>query len=188
MAALHLILLNLIYDISCTAIPWDNVDEEFEERPRQWNANGIGSFMLWMGPVSSVFDIATYLLMFFVICPAICGGAYSILDPAGKALFVSVFQTGWFIESMWSQTLVIHMIRTEKIPFLQSRASWQLSLLSLLGIAFLTVIPYTDIGTHIGLHALPAYYFAWLAVLVLGYMVLATVVKKLYIHRYHELL
>jgi Mg2+-importing ATPase len=188
MAALHLILLNLIYDISCTAIPWDNVDEEFEAKPRQWNANGIGSFMLWMGPVSSVFDIATYLLMFFVICPPICGGTYGVLDASGKALFISLFQTGWFIESMWSQTLVIHMIRTAKIPFLQSRASWQLSLLSLLGIAFLTIIPYTDIGTQIGLHALPAYYFAWLAALVLGYMSLATIVKKLYIHHYHELL
>jgi Mg2+-importing ATPase len=74
--------------------------------------------MLWMGPVSSVFDVATYLLMFFVICPAFCGGSYATLDAAGKLLFISLFQSGWFVESMWSQTLVIHMIRTPKIPFM----------------------------------------------------------------------
>ena len=188
MAAVHLILLNLIYDISCTAIPWDHVDEEFLASPRKWDAGGIGTFMLWMGPVSSVFDVATYLLMFFVICPAFCGGSYGTLDAAGKVLFVSLFQSGWFVESMWSQTLVIHMIRTPKIPFVQSRASWQLTVLSFSGIFFLTAIPYTAVGRQLGLHALPAVYFAWLALLIICYMVLATVVKKIYIHHFHELL
>ena len=188
MAAVHLILLNLIYDISCTAIPWDHVDEEFLTVPRKWNAEGIGSFMLWMGPVSSIFDVATYLLMFFVICPAFCGGSYAGLDAAGKLLFISLFQSGWFVESMWSQTLVIHMIRTPKIPFMESRASWQLTSISFAGILFLTAIPYTHLGTEIGLHALPPIYFAWLALLIFCYMALATIVKKLYIHHYHELL
>lgn len=188
MAALHLILLNLIYDISCTAIPWDNVDEEFLRMPRKWNAKGIGSFMLWLGPVSSIFDIATYLLMFFVICPVVCHGDYGTLDFAGRLLFASVFQTGWFIESMWSQTLVIHMIRTPKIPFIQSHASWQLTTVSFLSIAFLTMIPYSPIGQQIGLHALPINYFGYLAVIIIAYMLLETIVKKRYIYHYHELL
>jgi len=188
MAALHLILLNLIYDISCTAIPWDHVDSEFLQKPRNWDASGIGRFMIWMGPVSSIFDVATYLLMFFVICPQVCGGSYASLDAAGKLLFISVFQSGWFVESMWSQTLVIHMIRTPKIPFLQSRASWQVTSITFAGILALTMIPFTGIGAKIGLHPLPADYFRWLACIILCYMTLATLMKKLYVRRYHELL
>lgn len=188
MASIHLILLNLIYDISCTAIPWDNVDAEFLRQPRKWDASSITRFMVWIGPTSSVFDIATYLLMFFVICPAVCGGAYHTLGAAGQALFVSVFQAGWFVESMWSQTLVIHMIRTPKIPFVQSCASRPVLALSFTGIAVLTAIPFTPLGAAIGLHALPPVYFAWLAGIVLGYMTLATVMKRAYLRKYGQLL
>lgn len=188
MASIHLILLNLIYDISCTAIPWDNVDAEFLRQPRKWDASSITRFMVWIGPTSSVFDIATYLLMYFVLCPAVCGGTYHALGAAGRALFVSVFQAGWFVESMWSQTLVIHMIRTPKIPFVQSCASRPVLALSFTGIAVLTSIPFTPLGTAIGLHALPPVYFAWLAGIILGYMTLATVMKKAYLRRYGQLL
>lgn len=190
MASIHLILLNLIYDISCTAISWDNVDKEYLSVPRKWNASGISRFMLWIGPTSSVFDIACYLLMYFVICPMFTGGlVYSQLtDPSTKALYIALFQTGWFVESMWSQTLVIHMIRTPKIPFVQSRASAPVTFLTFAGIAVVTLIPFTPIGTALELTALPGIYFAWLAAIVAGYMLLATVVKKLYVRRYGELL
>lgn len=190
MASIHLILLNLIYDISCTAISWDNVDKEYLSVPRRWNASGISRFMLWIGPTSSVFDIACYLLMYFVICPMFTGGlTYSQLtDPSLKALYIALFQTGWFVESMWSQTLVIHMIRTPKIPFVQSRASAPVTFLTFAGIAVVTLIPFTPLGTALELTALPGVYFAWLAAIVAGYMLLATVVKKLYVRRYGELL
>ena len=109
--------------------------------------------MLWMGPTSSVFDIVTYLLMYFVVCPSLCGGLlyHQITDVSVQALFIAVFQAGWFVESMWSQSLVIHMIRTPKIPFIQSRASAPLTLLSFAGIAVLTAIPFTPFGQSIGL-------------------------------------
>lgn len=190
MASIHLILLNLIYDISCTAISWDNVDKEYLSVPRRWNASGISRFMLWIGPTSSVFDIACYLLMYFVICPMFTGGlTYSQLtDPSMKALYIALFQTGWFVESMWSQTLVIHMIRTPKIPFVQSRASVPVTFLTFAGIAVVTLIPFTPLGAALELTALPGVYFAWLAAIVAGYMLLATVVKKLYVRRYGELL
>lgn len=190
MASLHLILLNLIYDISCTAISWDNVDRDYISVPRKWNASGISRFMLWIGPTSSVFDIACYLLMYFVICPAFTGGLlYSQLaDPAQKALYIALFQTGWFVESMWSQTLVIHMIRTPKIPFVQSRASAPVTLLTFAGILIVTIIPFTPLAPALGLVALPAVYFAWLAAIVAGYMLLATAVKKFYVRRFGELL
>ena len=190
MTAIQLIFLNLIYDLSCTAIPWDNVDAEFLKKPRKWDASSVGRFMIWMGPTSSVFDILTYLLMYFVICPAVCGGRlfHQLGGSAAQALYISTFRAGWFIESMWSQALVIHMIRTPKIPFLQSRASAPVTLLTAAGIAVLTVIPFTPLGAALGLAPLPEIYFAWLALLVVGYMTLATAVKKIYVRRYGELL
>lgn len=190
MESLHLILLNLIYDMTCIAVPWDNVDKEFIEKPTIWEADGIKSFMLWMGPVSSIFDIATYLLMYFVICPAMTGGVtYTHLtDPAMKLLYISVFQSGWFIESMWSQSLVIHMIRTAKIPFIQSRASLPVIIATTTGILALTIIPFTFIGKDIGLTALPPVYFMYLAMIIAAYMVLAYFQKLGYIKRYGKLL
>ena len=190
MMSIHLILLNLIYDLSCTAIPWDNVDKEYLKIPRKWDASSVGKFMVWMGPTSSVFDITTYLLMYFIIAPAMCGGLHfhQITDPAVQAYFIAIFQAGWFVESMWSQSLVIHMIRTPKIPFVQSHASWSVTLLSFAGIASLTIIPFTGFGQSIGLAALPPVYFAWLALTIFLYMVLTTVVKKSFVRRYGELL
>ena len=190
MASLQLILLNLIYDISCTAISWDHVDREYISQPRKWNASGISRFMLWLGPTSSVFDIACYLLMYFILCPAFTGGLlYSQLtDPARQALYIALFQTGWFVESMWSQTLVIHMIRTPKLPFIQSRASAPVTALTFAGILIVTILPFTPLASALGLVALPAIYFVWLAAIVAGYMLLVTAVKKLYIRRFGELL
>ena len=190
MASIHLILLNLIYDVSCTAMSWDNVDAEYLRSPRKWDAAGISRFMLRIGPTSSVFDIATFLLMYFVICPAFTGGELytRLTDPASRALYVSIFQTGWFVESMWSQALVIHMLRTPKLPFVQSRAAAPVTLLTLAGSCAVTVIPFTPLGTALGFTALPAAYFLWLAAIVAGYMLLATAVKKSYVRRYGELL
>ena len=133
---------------------------------------------------------ATFLLMYFVICPAFTGGELytSLADPASRALYVSIFQTGWFVESMWSQALVIHMLRTPKLPFVQSRAAAPVTLLTLAGSCAVTVIPFTPLGTALGFTALPAAYFLWLAAIVAGYMLLATAVKKSYVRRYSELL
>ena len=190
MEALHLILLNLIYDISCIAIPWDNVDEDYLKVPRKWDATSIKNFMLIIGPTSSVFDITTFFLMFFVISPMVVGGQQfsQLTNPQDIALFIAVFQSGWFIESMWSQTLVIHMIRTPKIPFIQSRASASLTLLTFAAIGILTIIPFTSFGLSIGLAPVPGIYFAWLAVTILAYMILATIAKHYFIRKYGELL
>jgi len=190
MLPIQLLLLNLIYDISCITLPWDNVDKDYLAAPRKWDASSISRFMLWIGPTSSVFDITTYLLMYFIICPMACGGLlyHQITDPSVKMLYIGLFQAGWFVESMWSQTLVIHMIRTPKLPFIQSRASASVTLLTATGIAVLTIIPFTGLGAAIGLAALPPIYFAWLAGTILLYMALATVFKKLFIMRYGELL
>ena len=198
MMSVHLIFLNLIYDLSCTAIPWDNVDEEFLAVPRRWDASSVGNFMLWIGPTSSIFDWTTYSFLYFILCPRFVshGVLYNDLVThfsgaelaALQANYIAMFQAGWFVESMWSQTLVIHMIRTPKIPFIQSHASAPLTLLSFAGIAVLTVIPFTGFGRMLGFVALPAAYFAYLIPCILLYMVLATVIKKAYVRHYGELL
>jgi len=190
MAALQLILLNMLYDFSCVAIPWDNVDAEFLRAPRNWNAGSITRFMLWLGPASSLFDIATYLLMYFFICPMFTGGLlyHQLTSPVQQAIYMALFQTGWFVESMWSQTLVIHMIRTPKLPFLESRASLPVIILTLTGSLVVTLLPFTPVASALGLTALPAFYFPWLALIILGYMLTATLVKKIYVKKYGELL
>lgn len=193
MLSIQLILLNLIYDLSCSAIPWDNVDEEFLKIPRKWDSSSMGRFMLWIGPISSIFDITTYAVLYFLICPVfVTSGVLfnNIPDSniAMKSLYIALFQTGWFVESMWTQTLVIHMIRTPKIPFLQSRASAILTFLTCGGIAFLSFLPYTKFGLKIGLTKLPMIFWPFLIITVLLYMILITVVKKKYIKCYGELL
>ena len=109
-----------------------------------------------------------------------------LTDPAAQALYVALFQTGWFVESMWTQTLVIHMLRTEKLPFVQSRASVPVALLSLAGIALVTAIPFTPLAAPWKWPPLPPVYFLLLGILVAGYMLLVTAVKKLYVRRYGQ--
>ena len=188
MTALQLILLNLVYDLSCTAISWDNVDEEYLRKPCRWDAGGVARFMAWNGPVSSLFDLLTFALMYFVFCPASAGGKLytQLTDPAARELWAALFQTGWFVASMWTQTLVIHMVRTAKVPLLQSRASASLTGLTLAGMAVVTVLPFTPLAEGLGLTALPAGYFAALAGIVAGYILLESLAKKLYLRRYHS--
>ncbi|MEI5988869.1 magnesium-translocating P-type ATPase [Enterococcus termitis] len=188
MLPLQLLFLNLIYDISCMSIPWDHVDNEYLEQPKKWDASKIGSFMTWLGPTSSIFDITTYLLMYFIICPQLVGGNYHDLAPAQQATFIAIFHAGWFVESLWSQTLVIHTLRTPKVPFLQSRASFILTTITSLGIAVGTILPFTGFGQSLGLAELPLNYFAWLALTIVSYLLLVMIVKKIYVNRFGELL
>jgi len=188
MLPLQMLFLNLIYDISCISLPWDNMDEEFLEKPRAWSADTISSFMIWLGPTSSIFDITTYLLLFYVICPQVVGGSFHSLDASNQALFIAVFHAGWFVESLWTQTLVIHALRTPKVPFLQSRASFIVTTITLLGILVGTVLPYTAFGANLGMEPLPVNFYGWLALTVAAYIALVTIIKNIYIKRYGELL
>jgi len=190
MLPLQILVLNLIYDVSCITIPWDNVDVAYLKKPRKWDASSITRFMIWIGPTSSIFDITTYLALFFVLCPMVFGGVpYGELSASQQVSFQALFHAGWFIESLWSQTLVIHMIRTPRLPFIQSRASWQLTFLTSMGILVGTVIPYTSLGTLLKMQMLPPMtYFPFLLLTILCYMVVVTVLKKLFVRRYGELL
>ncbi|MEX1827994.1 magnesium-translocating P-type ATPase [Luteibacter sp. CQ10] len=171
MLPLQILVQNLLYDLSQLSIPFDRMDEEYLRKPRKWDAGDIGRFMVWIGPVSSVFDITTFWLMWHVF------GANDVAHQ-------SLFQSGWFIEGLLSQTLVVHMIRTRRIPFLRSMAS--APVLALTGTIMVVgmLLPFSPLGAHIGMVPLPGMYFAWLALTLVCYCVLTQVVKTIYIRRY----
>lgn len=188
MTAVQLLLLNLIYDLTCTAVPWDNVDDEAIARPRRWDTASVRRFMVAFGPLSSVFDILTFAGLFWAVCPAVAGGAWGALDAAGQALFVGTFQAGWFVESMLTQTLVVHLIRTEKTPFIGSRAAWPLCALGASGIAVACALPFTAMGAALDFCALPGAFWALLAVMVAGYAAVVCLAKRRYLRRNDSLL
>jgi len=185
MMPIHILVNNLLYDMSQSTIPFDSVDKEYLMVPRKWDASDLSRFMIFIGPISSIFDITTYLLMFFIIGPMVFGGVgFHMLGSAQQPHFVSMFQTGWFIESLLSQTLIVHMIRTRKIPFIQSSASLPVTLTTLTVMAVGILLPFSPLGAKIGLVPLPLVYFLWLAATLLCYSILTQIVKQWYIRRF----
>ena len=185
MAPVHLIVLNLVYDLSCVALPFDNVDQDFLKQPHTWEAKSITRFMVWMGPISSVFDILTFIFLYFIIVPLVTG--YHYVHGSESALqFIILFQTGWFIESMWSQTMVIHMLRTAKVPFVQSRPAWLVIFTTLVAAFFVTSLPYGPLVNILRLAPLGLPYFLFLVGIIFLYMFSVTVIKKFYIRKYKE--
>lgn len=171
MMPVQLLTQNLLYDISQTAIPFDDVDQEYLEKPRRWQIGEIGRFMFFLGPVSSLFDFATFGVMWFVL---------KANTPAQQSLF----QSGWFVEGLLSQTLIVHIIRTRKIPFFQSRGSLPLMIMTVLVMGIGLCIPFTSFGQHIGFTPLPRAYFGWLVGILISYSVLAHLAKTWFIERY----
>lgn len=173
MLSLHLLLQNLLYDSSQLTLPWDKMDRSFLKKPHAWEQKGMLRFILCIGPVSSIFDIATFLIMWFV---------FSANTVAEQALFHS----GWFVVGLLTQTLVVHMIRTEKIPFIQSRATAPVMISTLIVMSLGLIIPFTGFGHSIGFVSLPGSYFPWLVLVLVGYMATMQVVKTLYIRKFRE--
>lgn len=190
MTAVQILLLNLLYDVLCIILPWDNVDEEETLSPRDWSGRTLGRFMLSFGPISSLFDIVTFLFLYYFLCPMLCGGAtyLNLTVPALRLQYVSFFQTGWFLESMWTQVLILHFLRTRRIPFVQSRASVPVICITLAGIVAFTAITFTEGASLFGLTKLPLWYLVFLLIVALLYMLLTTVVKTFYQKKYHELI
>jgi Mg2+-importing ATPase len=171
MLPIQLLTNNLLYDFSQTSIPWDDMDPEYIHVPRQWRADDIGRFMVFIGPISSIFDIVTFLVMWYV---------FKANSPASQSLF----QSGWFIESLLTQTLIVHMIRTARIPFVQSRATWPVLLLTAAIMACGLLLPFIALGAKLKLVPLPGSYFLWLAGILLSYSVLTQIVKGWYVRRF----
>ena len=173
MLSIHLLLQNLMYDISQLALPWDKMDKEYLQKPRKWDAKNIGRFMIWIGPTSSSFDITTFALMWYVFS-------------ANSVEMQTLFQSGWFIEGLLSQTLVVHMLRTRKIPFIQSTAAWPVIMMTLIVIVLGIYVPFSPLGTMVGLEPLPLSYFPWLVATLFSYCCVAQLMKTLYIRRFKQ--
>lgn len=171
MLPLQLLVQNLLYDISQITIPFDDVDCELVAKPLKWNPADIGRFMIFFGPISSIFDIATFALMWHVF------GANTVNEQ-------TLFQSGWFVVGLLTQTLIVHMIRTPKLPFIQSRAAWPLMLMTVLIMAVGVALPMSQVADYFKLQALPPSYFPWLVGIMLGYALLTTAMKKIYIRRF----
>ena len=171
MQPVQILINNLLYDFSQTGIPFDHVDLEDLLKPPKWKIDNIQRFMIFIGPISSIFDYATYALMWFVF------GATSVDNQA-------LFQTGWFVESLMTQTLIVHVIRTAKIPFFQSRASLPMLLITATVMGVGMYLPFSPVAASLGFVPLPAVYFLWLALILTCYCVLTQFVKTWFIKKY----
>ena len=171
MLPLQLLVQNLLYDLSQIAIPFDNVDAELVTKPLRWNPDDIGRFMIFFGPISSIFDITTFAVMWYVF-------------KANAVAHQTQFQSGWFVVGLLTQTLIVHMIRTPKIPFVESRAAWPLIAMTLIIMATGIFLPMGPLASYFKLEALPLTYFGWLAAILLGYALLTTLMKRYYIRRF----
>jgi Mg2+-importing ATPase len=160
---------NLLYDFSQTTIPTDEVDPEWLEQPRKWEIGALRRFILVIGPISSIFDYLTFFLMLSVF-----------QSWNNRALF----HTGWFVESLFTQTLIIHVIRTNKLPFIQSRASKPLILTSLINVAIGAYLPFSPLASTLGFVPLPGTYWLYLAGMMLAYVTLTQIVKTWFVRRY----
>ncbi len=173
MLPVQILIQNLLYDVSQISIPWDKMDDDFIKEPKKWDASGISKFMLYIGPISSIFDYATFAVMFFVF-------------KANAPQHQQLFQSGWFIEGLLSQTLIVHMIRTRKIPFIQSWATTPVVALTSLIMAIGIFIPFSPFASSLKMQPLPIAYFPWLVSILIGYCLLTQFVKNLYIKKFNQ--
>ncbi len=173
MLPIQILVQNLLYDMSQISIPWDTMDEEFIQKPQKWSAGGISKFMIYMGPISSIFDYVTFAIMFFI---------FKANSPAHQSLF----QTGWFVEGLLSQTLIVHMIRTRKIPFIQSWASAPLLASTSLIMAIGIFIPFSPLVMAFHMQPLPLSYFPWLIGILLSYCLIMQLLKSWFIKKFDQ--
>jgi P-type Mg2+ transporter len=179
MTPVQILLNNLLYDVSQTGIPLDNVDPEAIARPQGWDISFIRRFMVFIGPISSIFDYATFALMWwFFGC-----SAWAASGSADRAHLEALFHTGWFVESLLTQTLIVHIIRTARVPFIQSRASLAMTVTTLSIMAAAAALPYSPLGPAFGLVPLPPVFFAWIGGFLAAYAVLTHLVKTWFASR-----
>jgi Mg2+-importing ATPase len=182
MAPIQVLINNLLYDFSQVGIPADRVDEEYLQKPRRWNIESIKRFMVWIGPMSSIFDYTTFALMlFFYGCIKYTHPGTSAAD---KTYYESLFHTGWFVESLLTQTMIVHIIRTNRIPFIQSIASPALIATTVAVMAAACVLPYTPFAGYFGFVPLPSSFWPWMIGTIVCYSILTHVMKTLFIRRY----
>jgi len=173
MLPIQLLTQNLLYDFSQVAIPWDRMDPEYLLTPKKWDPKGIARFMVFIGPISSIFDASTFVIMWFY---------FGCNNPSLQV----PFQSAWFTEGLITQTLIVHMIRTPKFPFIQSIAALPLLIGTSIIIILSIAIPWTPLGKVLGMTGLPGLYYAYLLGANIGYFFLVNIAKVLYIKAFKE--
>ena len=173
MMPVQILTQNLLYDFSQASIPWDRMDKEYLEQPQRWNAGGIARFMFWIGPISSLFDYVTFAVLYFIL-------------KANSPEHQSLFQSGWFVEGLLSQTLIVHMIRTRKIPFIQSTASMPVVMLTAVIMIIGLYLPFSPFAHVLKMQPLPGIYFLYLLGILVSYCVLTQIVKGWYIRKFSQ--
>ena len=182
MLPIQLLILDLMYGTSCLSIPFDTMNKHYLSEPRKWSTKKLPKFMFYFGPTSSIFDIITFALLFFVVCPQVTGTSYVAASATQKLIFSAIFCTGWFIESLWTQEMVIHALRDPKLPFIKQHATaivtWATIGMAVVG----TVLPFiTPIAKAIKFGPIPMYFLAIVFLLLILYIALTTLVKKWYL-------
>ena len=174
MLPIQILILNLFSDISQIVIPWDNMDNEYLQKQKKWDIKSIKSFMIHLGITSSIFDLAMFFILYFIFD----------FNNANNSQNVSLFQTGWFVLSLITQTIIIHFVRTEKTPFIESIASLPVIAMSTILVLTAIFIPYTSLGQYLKMLPLPITYFAYLLGLMIFYALTISFVKKIYKKKY----
>lgn len=182
MLPIQLLILDLMYGTSCLSIPFDTMNKHYLSEPRKWSTKKLPKFMFYFGPTSSIFDIITFALLFFMVCPQVTGTIYAAASTTQKLIFSAIFCTGWFIESLWTQEMVIHALRVPKLPFIKQHATaivtWATIGMAVVG----TVLPFiTPIVKAIKFGPIPMYFLAIVFLLLILYIALTTLVKKWYL-------
>lgn len=184
MKPIQILLNNLLYDFSQTGIPTDNVDKEIVVKPLKWRIDNIKRFMIFIGPISSIFDYATYALMWFFFGAS--QFASPLIESSQKASLEKLFQTGWFVESLLTQTLIVHIIRTRKIPFFGSRASLPMTLTTLLIMLIGAWLPYSPFAEMFGFVPLPPIYWLWIIIFLILYATITHLIKVWFFKKYGD--
>lgn len=177
MLPLQLLALDLLYGTSCLSLPFDDMSDEFLREPRTWSTKKLPKFMFYFGPTSSVFDILMFALLYFVICPHLVGGSFTAIGPAKQAAFIALFHTGWFIESLWTQEMVIHALRDPRLPFIGQHASPSVTLSTFGAGVIGTLIPFSFLAQKLGFGPMPIS-FIWIVLVILVLYILLTMIVK----------
>lgn len=184
MLPIQLLVLDLMYGTSCLSIPFDTMSDKYLEVPRKWKIDKLPKFMFYLGPTSSIFDIVTYAVLYFLVCPQVVGSSYAAATPGQKAMFATVFCTGWFIESLWTQEMIIHVLRAPGMPFIKQHSTWLVTLATI-GVAIIgTIIPFTSFGEKMNFAHIPVSYLGVVLLILIAYLLFTTLVKKSYLR--HE--
>ena len=185
MTSIQILLLNILYDILCLVLPSDNVSSEQIKQPLKWSAKKLSRFMLSFAPLTTLFDLLTFGLLFFVVCPSVFNESYTALSPLLKEDFITLFHSTWFIESMWSQVILLYLLRA---PSLKAKPSIAFIVVTTIALALYTLLTTTSIGSIFGLTPLPLTLYLYLLIFMVIYLLLITIAKVIYLKKYKDLI